>query len=289
MGSTFYFTVPLVVLQENDMSFLTTPRGEPRLDSDFTYSALTKPATPPFSQLGLPKSVKPSSSSIYIIDSIPLETTEVARESSAATAGLGGGASVSASVPSSSSSSSTSSSPAAAAAELGSVSSESHPKKAPEISNDDGDDDAIDVLVVDDSQSNRKMLQMLLKRTGVSSVAAHDGLDALNKIRSNPDKFKLILMDNLMPTMNGIDATKTLRDEGFKQIIVGVTGNVMENDLSEYLDSGADLVLTKPINAQVLKQVVALKKAGFISNFPRMKLKENVTGGDLEWVERDDF
>eukprot|EP01041_Mallomonas_annulata_P006971 gene6971-14164_t len=111
-------------------------------------------------------------------------------------------------------------------------------------------------LVVDDVESNRKMLMMLLRKNGIEARTAKSGQEALDLIRMNMDGYKLVFMDNLMPVMNGVDATRILRQEGYRNIIVGVTGNVLEDDLKEYLAAGADFVIGKPLKMHQLDKVL---------------------------------
>jgi len=70
------------------------------------------------------------------------------------------------------------------------------------------------------------------------------------------DKFKVVLMDNLMPIMNGVDATKALRLKGFPNLIVGVTGNAMEEDVSIFMDAGADFVVAKPLKKHDIENIL---------------------------------
>ena len=84
---------------------------------------------------------------------------------------------------------------------------------------------SLNALVVDDTPSNRKMLQRLLKNNGVFSDYACDGQEAVSIIAEGSKDYDVIFMDNTMPIMNGIDATKQLRLNGFKNTIVGVTAN----------------------------------------------------------------
>ena len=63
---------------------------------------------------------------------------------------------------------------------------------------------------------------------GVPCAGAEHGLEALTLVQQDMGRFSIVLMDNLMPVMNGVEATKQLRAHGFRNIIVGVTGNVME-------------------------------------------------------------
>jgi CheY-like chemotaxis protein len=55
-----------------------------------------------------------------------------------------------------------------------------------------------------------------------------DGKDAVECVAVNSSYFSLIFMDNMMPNMNGTQATKLLRESGFSQLIIGLTGNAMD-------------------------------------------------------------
>ena len=118
------------------------------------------------------------------------------------------------------------------------------------------DRSGLEVLVVDDADSNRKILIMLLTRKGIKCVGAEDGKIALDIVTADLERFKLVLMDNLMPNMNGIDSTSQMRRAGFKYIIAGLTGNVTEQDVTEYLNEGADLVLHKPLNVEMIDKLI---------------------------------
>ena len=66
----------------------------------------------------------------------------------------------------------------------------------------------------------------------------------------------VIFMDQIMPVMCGSEATKILRGKGYKGLIVGVTGNALEEDISLILSSGADIVLKKPLRISDLENVI---------------------------------
>jgi CheY-like chemotaxis protein len=123
------------------------------------------------------------------------------------------------------------------------------------------------VLVVDDAPTNRKFLSMLLSRDGTENDVAENGQVAVNmaiKFIVSPDEeaniteypYDLIFMDNLMPVMDGVTATSLLRKQGYPHLIVGLTGNVMEDDVVEYLNAGADGVLFKPLQSVTLKMLL---------------------------------
>jgi CheY-like chemotaxis protein len=143
--------------------------------------------------------------------------------------------------------------------------------------------ETLHVLVVDDSASNRKMLSMILKANDVAHETAENGRIAVDMVKTSPSKYQLILMDNLMPVMNGVEATKELRELGFPNLIVGVTGNVMDDDLAEYMRSGADKVLLKPVNVATIRMLLQhIAENGYLSK-PGMVLQASVHG--FEWVQ----
>ena len=68
--------------------------------------------------------------------------------------------------------------------------------------------------------------------------------------------FDLILMDNYMPVMNGIEACKAIRALGDLSIIIGLTGHTLEADKLLFLESGANQLLVKPIATAKLKHIL---------------------------------
>jgi len=137
------------------------------------------------------------------------------------------------------------------------------------------------VLVVDDVSSNRKMLKMLLKKSGIEADLAENGLQAVEMVLADLNKYQVVFMDNLMPIMNGVEATRKLREGGFRNLVVGVTGNVLEDDVAEYLQAGADIILGKPMKINVLGMVFKhVKESGYTSQ-PGMTLVEH--SNRLKW------
>ena len=55
-----------------------------------------------------------------------------------------------------------------------------------------------------------------------------------------------------MPVMNGTEAASELRKAGYPYLIIGITGNISDGDIKEYVDCGADIVLRKPIKAEIV-------------------------------------
>jgi CheY-like chemotaxis protein len=119
-------------------------------------------------------------------------------------------------------------------------------------------DKKLRVLVVDDASSNRKMLSRILQNRGHICEQAADGLEAVEKyfkseVTSQP--FDTILMDSEMPNMNGPDAAKKIRELGCQYLITGVSGNVLPEDVANYVAHGANGVLPKPLNIDDLENL----------------------------------
>ena len=102
------------------------------------------------------------------------------------------------------------------------------------------------VLVVDDSAMSRKMLMKTMKAAGHTCEEAEDGQKAVDKVAADADKFHVILMDFVMPVMDGPDATKAIRDLGYTRPIIGVTGNTLDMDVKRFEESGSNCVIGKP-------------------------------------------
>ncbi|MCF8503443.1 MAG: response regulator [Caulobacter sp.] len=116
------------------------------------------------------------------------------------------------------------------------------------------------VLVVDDHPNNRRFLEMLLEHAGVEAVCANDGRAGLEAWQSGD--FDAVLMDMQMPVMDGLEATRAIRDHeraagsGHTPVIV-ISANAMPEHRQASEDAGADLHLSKPINAAELLAALA--------------------------------
>ncbi len=115
------------------------------------------------------------------------------------------------------------------------------------------------ILIVDDSPTERFILTEILNRGGYQVITAENGEEGIEKARSErPD---LILMDVVMPGLNGYQATRTLtRDEATKDIpIIVCTSKGQETDKIWGLRQGALDYLTKPVNGdELLVKIAAL-------------------------------
>ena len=119
----------------------------------------------------------------------------------------------------------------------------------------------IDVLIVDDSEVNRKMLRYLLLSLNYDSEEAENGEEALKLIEKKIQPYKIIFMDGSMPIMDGITCVKKLRELNYDSLIVGLTGNILEDDLNGFMTAGVNYVFKKPISKErIIKLISFVKK-----------------------------
>jgi twitching motility two-component system response regulator PilH len=115
------------------------------------------------------------------------------------------------------------------------------------------------VLVVDDSHTDRQFLSELLKKSGYQVSTAENAEEAIAKAKSlKPD---LVLMDVVMPGQNGFQATRTLsKDEATKSIpIIICTSKGQDTDRNWGMKQGARDYIVKPVSApELLKKISAL-------------------------------
>jgi signal transduction histidine kinase/CheY-like chemotaxis protein len=111
------------------------------------------------------------------------------------------------------------------------------------------------VLVVEDGEDNRKLIEHYLTRAGHEPVFAAHGQDALDLL-DHDDRFDLIIMDMQMPVLDGYVATPELRTRGCTIPIIALTAHAMEHDRQRCLDVGCDEYLSKPIDRQALLRTI---------------------------------
>ncbi len=113
----------------------------------------------------------------------------------------------------------------------------------------------LQILLVEDNAINQKVFSISLKYLGHSVTLADNGLQALEKVKTG--NFDLILMDVQMPVMDGITATKQLK-QMYTDLppIVGLSANAFEGDREKYIELGMDEYLTKPLEEEDFLEVL---------------------------------
>ena len=116
----------------------------------------------------------------------------------------------------------------------------------------------LNILLVDDSELNRFLIATSLTQKGHHVETAENGQDGVDAALAK--RFDLILMDIRMPVMDGTDAIKILRETLSPQTdhlpIIALTANVMEKEVANYRDIGANEVIAKPIDLRKLNETV---------------------------------
>jgi len=104
------------------------------------------------------------------------------------------------------------------------------------------------ILVCDDERHIVRLIQVNLEKAGYNVVTAYDGKDGLEKIRS--EKPDLVVLDVMMPYMDGFEVLKCLRrePETMNIPVVMLTAKAQDKDVFEGYHFGADMYLTKPFN-----------------------------------------
>ncbi|TET87919.1 MAG: response regulator [Sulfurovum sp.] len=112
---------------------------------------------------------------------------------------------------------------------------------------------ALKVLMVDDDFINRKLLQTLLKKNSnvTDMVEAENGSDALDKLKKDPD-INLILLDIMMPIVDGIEFLKIFRSDMANAHIPVIVLSTDDTRKTEVFDNGANDFLRKPVKEDVL-------------------------------------
>lgn len=119
--------------------------------------------------------------------------------------------------------------------------------------------EGVHVLVVDDSAMNRDLVERALALEGAEATLAADGQQALQLLRTQPDRFDAVLMDVQMPVMDGLCATRLIRSElGLNTLpVIAFTAGVRQEQQTAALEAGANDVLPKPMDLEQMTQILS--------------------------------
>jgi len=113
----------------------------------------------------------------------------------------------------------------------------------------------VHILVVDDNNINRLLINKVLSKWGATTDFAENGLQAIEKITANRN-YDAVLMDVYMPEMGGIEATQAIRanpDPYFKQLpIIALTASMLSSERTQIEESGMNDFILKPFDPQKL-------------------------------------
>ena len=115
-----------------------------------------------------------------------------------------------------------------------------------------------DVLAVDDNNTNLKIVRFYLKRSGIVPDTCDSGAKAVEMCRAR--HYDVILLDHMMPEMDGIETLKAIRDDersmNRETPALVLTANALAGSRQIYIDAGFADYLTKPLDCSVLEQAV---------------------------------
>ncbi len=131
------------------------------------------------------------------------------------------------------------------------------------------------LLLVEDSQQLNKALSAVLKRNNYIVDSAFDGEEALEFIQDYT--YDLIILDIMLPKINGLEVLKNVREKGIKTPIIMLTAKATTEDKITGLDLGADDYLSKPF---VVEELLARIRS-LLRRAPEYNEEKNITYGDL--------
>jgi PAS domain S-box-containing protein len=135
------------------------------------------------------------------------------------------------------------------------------------------------ILAVEDNELNRMVLQVILKKCEVVVTIAHNGQEAINLIQEQ--EFDLVLMDVQMPIVDGLEATKYMRDElKLTTPIIGLSANAMREEVEICKQAGMNDYLVKPYSERALVEV--MKKWSTEVNAPEVVIDWNENADELD-------
>ncbi|MEI6455174.1 MAG: response regulator [bacterium] len=123
---------------------------------------------------------------------------------------------------------------------------------------------SLSILVVEDNTINLRLITAALTRAGHRVDSAQDGSIALVKYDQN--NYDVILMDIMMPVMDGLTATKEIRriekeknvQAGKRIKIIAITANAFEDDRNKFFEAGMDFYMNKPVEIEELERILNL-------------------------------
>lgn len=106
------------------------------------------------------------------------------------------------------------------------------------------------------NRAHKQLMKKLGSEFSLKIEECDDGIPAVEAVKASGNSIGIVLMDNIMKKQNGPAAARAMRASGYSGVIVGVTGNVLDSDIREFKDAGADHVLAKPLDEAELVMIV---------------------------------
>ncbi|RLA77758.1 MAG: hypothetical protein DRG78_16650 [Epsilonproteobacteria bacterium] len=110
------------------------------------------------------------------------------------------------------------------------------------------------ILIAEDNPTNQMLIEIMLQERGLSFTIVENGQEAIDEAFKND--YDLIFMDINMPVLDGVSATKILRQKEYTKSIVSLSANVIASDVESFKEAGVDASLNKPIVAKELDDIL---------------------------------
>ncbi|TLX77112.1 response regulator [Labilibacter sediminis] len=118
---------------------------------------------------------------------------------------------------------------------------------------------SLNILLVEDNLLNQKLIFLNLSKYGYVIDIANNGQEALDKVKSR--RFNLIIMDLMMPVMDGLEASVKIREYeeklDYSTPIIGLTANTFDADREKCLSHGMNEYMAKPFDLQLFNKLIA--------------------------------
>lgn len=142
------------------------------------------------------------------------------------------------------------------------------------------------ILVAEDDINTSKLMNLVLEKAGYDVVCAYDGEEAFDKLLKN--HIDLIILDVMMPKMDGYDFTEKIRSIGNMTPILMVTAKQMPEERCKGFISGADDYMVKPVNEEeMLLRIKALLRRSQIANEHKLRVGKVVLDYDCLTVSKE--
>ena len=116
---------------------------------------------------------------------------------------------------------------------------------------------SVRILLAEDNKMNQKLAKYMLEKAGYQLTIANTGKEAVDIFTAEPQTFDLIFMDINMPKMDGREATRQIRGQGFHDIpIIAMTADVMKEDREMCFEAGMNDYVAKPIKRETVFKMV---------------------------------
>ena len=137
------------------------------------------------------------------------------------------------------------------------------------------------ILVAEDESAIREIIAINLARAGYDVVQAADGKSAWNVFQESPLSFDVVLLDIMMPTVDGVTVCKAIREADANIGIILLTAKTQENDKIIGLKSGADDYITKPFSVnELLARIEAVCRRVEMMKSARTERTDEITSGE---------